>query len=79
MLSPFQRTLVEAVLRRYQANLGAEQLENGFSVDRCLWIDWSTGTVSMSEKEGFAQFICDSPAHRAATIKALTRKHVQNH
>lgn len=75
-LSPFQWALVEAALKRLQNELNAEcASETVEPQDLCLWIDWGTGTVALSEKDGFSRFACNSAVHRDAVIKTLERKH----
>lgn len=71
-LSPFQRALVEAALKRLQNELNAECASETVELqDLCLWIDWGTGTVALSEKDGFSRFVCNSAAHRDAVIQDL--------
>ena len=74
-LSPFQWALVEAALKRLQNELNAECASEAVEPqDLCLWIDWGTGTVALSEKDGFSRFVCNSEAHRDAVIKTLKRR-----
>lgn len=72
MLSPFQRALVEAVLKRYQSVLDTEVAPaTDLPKELCLWVDWSTETVALSEKDGYVCFACVSAANRAAAIRTL--------
>ena len=75
-LSPFQRALIEAVLKRLQSEQNAECASEAVEPqDLCLWIDWGTGTVALSEKDGFSCFACNSTAYRDAVIKTLKTTH----
>lgn len=75
-LSPFQRALIEAALKRFQNELNADCASKAeASQDLCLWIDWETGTVALSEKVGFSCFACNSTAYRDAVIKTLKTTH----
>lgn len=74
-LSPFQRALIEAVLKRFQSEQNAECASEAVEPqDLCLWIYWGTGTVALSEKDGFSRFVCNSAVQRDAVIKTLERK-----
>lgn len=78
-LSTFQRTLIQAALKRFQNELNAAYASEAVEPqDLCLWIDWGRGIVASSEKEGFSRFFCNSTAHRGAVIKLLksSRFHV---
>ena len=60
-LTPFQKALIKAVLRRYERELSKEQLSmSSMLPEQCLWIDWKSGTVSATQKEGYSVYFCTS-------------------
>ena len=74
-LSPFQRGLIRAVLERYQTDR-KENAAFAAEPDTCLWMDWRTGSISMSERPGFSPFPCASSDRRPALIDSLRKERV---
>lgn len=71
-LTAFQRALLEAVQKRYESVLNAQNAAaRDPPADCCLWIDRVGGAVSLTEKDGFLCFTCTSAEHRTAVLRTL--------
>ena len=73
--SPFQKALIHAALERFRRDLKEETEMKEADPENCLWINWQTGTISLSVKHDCQKYVCSSPAQRTAVIDSLKEKH----
>ena len=74
--TPFQKALIQAVLERNQHYRDSATDTQAAEPCCCLWINWSEGSVSMTEKSGFIKHIFASAEQRDAAIRRLRTNHI---